>query len=99
MRIWPRIWRLSRETRNTGNGRGASFELAYEARVAADALRFAIKQLERELSPEDRQQTAFVLLDAFDHLDRAERQFRSLRGAGSRSEAPHRSLAVMEDRL
>jgi hypothetical protein len=51
---------------------GVAYELAYEARVAADALRFAIKQLEGELSPGDSQQTAFVLLDAFDRLVRAE---------------------------
>jgi hypothetical protein len=50
------------------------------------------------LSPGDRQQTALVLLDAFDRLDRAEHHFRSWRGPRSRSDAQHRSLAVLEDR-
>jgi hypothetical protein len=98
MRIWARIWRFSDELRRTPYNRGVCYELAYEARVAADALRFGIKQLEGELSPGDRQQTALVLLDAFDRLDRAEHHFRSRRGPGSRSDAQHRSLAVLEDR-
>src|SRR6185312_12172250 len=81
MRIWARILRFSRERRPVADHTGVAYELAYEARVAVDALRFAIKQLEGELSPGDRQQTAFVLLDAFDCLVRAEHHFRSLRSS------------------
>jgi len=98
MRIWDRIWRFSRELWHLTDHKGVSYALAYEARVAIDALRFGIKQLEGELSPGDRQQTALVLLDAFDRLDRAEHHFRSWRGPRSRSDAQHRSLAVLEDR-
>src|SRR5271170_594818 len=99
MRIWARIRGLSRERRPAPDHTGVAYELAYEARVATDALRFAIKQLEGELSTEDRQQTALVLFDAFDRLVRAEHHFRLLRGADSRSSSPHRSLAVLEDRI
>ena len=99
MRIWAHILRFSRERRPATDPTGVAYELAYEARVAADALRFAIKQLESELSPGDRQQTAFVLLDAFDRLVRAEHHFRSLRGSNGRSADSRGSFAVLEDRI
>lgn len=98
MRIWTRIWRFSSAGRRAADQTGVAYELAYEARVASDALRFAIKELEGELSPDDRQQTALLLLDAFDRLVRAEHHFRSA-GAVSRSAVPQHSLTALEDRI
>ena len=69
-----RIWHiLIPESRAPSSG--LTYELAYEARVAIDALRFAIK-LDHELTPETRQSTALVLLDALNCLVGAERHFR-----------------------
>jgi hypothetical protein len=76
-----------------------AYELAYEARVATDTLRFAIKQLDRELSAEERQNTALLLLDALDRLSRAERRFRIERVANDRVQPLTGELAAIKDGL
>lgn len=76
MRIWHILFPESRGPQPRPNSSGVTYELAYEARVAIDALRLAIKQLDNELTPETRQSTALILLDALDRLARAERHFR-----------------------
>ena len=52
------------------------FEMAYQARVAMDRIRFAIKatEMSREQS-EPLKDAAMQLLDALDRLDAAERRF------------------------
>jgi hypothetical protein len=52
------------------------FEMAYQARVAIDRIRFAIKNTEQfaNHSPEARE-AAFQLLDALDRLQSVERRF------------------------
>jgi hypothetical protein len=54
------------------------FELAYQARVAIDRIRFAIKATEttREKS-EQLREAGMQLLDALDRLETAERRFQS----------------------
>ncbi len=76
-----------------------AYELAYEARVASDTLRFAIKQLDREPTAEERQNTALLLLDALDRLVRAERRFRIERVAIDRVQSLTGELAAIKDGL
>ena len=76
-----------------------AYELAYEARVASDTLRFAIKQLDRELTAQERQNTALLLLDALDRLVRAERRFRIERVAIDRVQSLTGELAAIKDGL
>ena len=52
------------------------FEMAYQARVAMDRIRFAIKATEQSAQhPEQLQEAGFQLLDALDRLESAERDF------------------------
>lgn len=52
------------------------FELAYQARVAIDCIRFAIKVMEQFARQPDQLESAnFQLLDALDRLESAERNF------------------------
>jgi hypothetical protein len=66
------------------------FELAYQARVAIDRIRFAIKHTE-QFAPQtnEMREVSLQLLDAVDRLESAERnfqlQFRIVRRFGSRS--------------
>ena len=54
----------------------ADFELAYQARVAIDRIRFAIKVAERfSNDPELLREASFQLLDALDRLESAEQNF------------------------
>ena len=54
------------------------FELAYQARVAMDRIRFAIKHTEQFAPRTDQMQEAsFQLLDALQRLESAERQFQN----------------------
>jgi len=99
MRIWrilfPDSWRRQRPA----DSLGVADELAYEARVASDAIRFAIKQLERELPDEARQDTALLLLDALDRLARAQRHFRIGRVAIDGARPLSSELSAMKDAL
>jgi hypothetical protein len=54
------------------------FEMAYQARVAMDRIRFAIKATEttRE-QPEQLREAGMQLLDALDRLEAAERRFQN----------------------
>ena len=53
------------------------FELAYQARVAIDRIRFAIKATESRSQPEQLREAGMQLLDALDRLDTAERRFQN----------------------
>ncbi|HLH01417.1 MAG TPA: hypothetical protein VKX25_01495 [Bryobacteraceae bacterium] len=54
------------------------FELAYQARVAMDRIRFAIKHSEQFGSQtEQMQEVGLQLLDALERLESAERKFQS----------------------
>jgi|SRR5215469_14223391 len=55
------------------------FEMAYQARVASDRIRFAIRQLEASSThSEDLQEVGMQLLDALDRLQAADRTFQRL---------------------
>ena len=99
MRIWQLLFSNSGGPRRAGDLLGMAYELAYEARVASDTLRFAIKQLDREPTAEERQNTALLLLDALDRLARAERRFRIERVAIDRARPLASELAVIKDGL
>ncbi len=54
----------------------AEFEMAYQARVAIDRIRFAISQNEKSASSSDQVREANLqLLDALDRLENVERKF------------------------
>jgi len=54
------------------------FEMAYQARVAIDRIRFVIKQTERFTpSTEQSREASLQLLDALERLESAERNFQS----------------------
>ena len=54
------------------------FELAYQARVAMDRIRYAIRATEATRDrPEDLREAGMQLLDALDRLETAERRFQS----------------------
>ena len=99
MRIWHFLFPNSGDLRRGGDPLGVAYELAYEARVASDTLRFAIKQLDRELTAEERQNTALLLLDALDRLARAERRFRVERVPIDRVRPVTGELAAIKDGL
>jgi len=66
------------------------FEMAYQARVAIDRIKFAIRQAE-QFRPDSKEQNALglQLLDALDRLEAVERTFqiRSRRGSDHETEA------------
>ncbi len=54
------------------------FEMAYQARVAIDRIRFAIKATEATRErPDQLREAGMQLLDALDRLEAAERRFQS----------------------
>jgi hypothetical protein len=53
------------------------FELAYQARVACDRIRFAIRQAEQTSQTEGAREIAMQLLDALERLESTERRFQS----------------------
>jgi len=56
-----------------------NFELAYQARVASDRIRFAIRQIEEQVHGGDQlREVSVQLLDALDRLDSVERRFQTL---------------------
>jgi hypothetical protein len=52
------------------------FELAYQARVACDRIRFAIRQTEQSSQTDCAREIAMQLLDALERLQSSERRFR-----------------------
>lgn len=73
------------------------FEMAYQARVAIDRIRFAIKVTEQSANqPEQLQEACFQLLDALNRLKAAEESFQSIFRCGcqppSSSNGSHHSL-------
>ena len=99
MRIWQLLFPNSGGPRRSNNPLGMTYELAYEARIASDTLRFAIKQLDRELTAQERQNTALLLLDALNRLVRAERRFRIERVAIDRARPLASELAAVKGGL
>jgi hypothetical protein len=72
------------------------FELAYQARVAMDRIRFAIKHSDQfAQGTEQMQEVGLQLLDALQRLENAERRFqeRSRIGSKPRSAATERSFS------
>jgi hypothetical protein len=73
------------------------FEMAYQARVAIDRIRFAIKATETTRErPEELREAGMQLLDALDRLEAAERRFQNRwrcpeRRASGRADAPGRT--------
>ena len=64
------------------------YEMAYQARVAIDRIRFAIKQTEQAGGRVDQvRETAMQLLDALNRLESVERRFQQR----SRYSAPNRN--------
>jgi hypothetical protein len=53
------------------------FELAYQARVAIDRIRFAIQHTEQTSQTNNTRELTMQLLDALERLDSAERRFQS----------------------
>jgi hypothetical protein len=75
------------------------YELAYQARVAVDRIRFAIRQTE-EFAPRTDQmrEVGLQLLDALDRLESAERRFlRRFRGPTMNGKA--RQIRPVDDEL
>jgi hypothetical protein len=64
------------------------FEMAYQARVAIDRIRFAIKVTEQaDKKPEQLREAGLQLLDALDRLEAAERSFQCRFRTGSDSDS------------
>ena len=62
------------------------FEMAYQARVAVDRIRFAIKQIEQfGQSSEHVREASLQLLDALDRLEELDRQFQTRSRMGALS--------------
>ena len=72
------------QTRAQGRPTPMEFEMAYQARVAIDRIRFAIKQTEQFGPHTDQMREACLqLLDALDRLECAERRFQRCSGASA----------------
>ena len=72
------------ETRAQVRPTPMEFEMAYQARVAIDRIRFAIKQTEQFGPHTDQMRDAGLqLLDALDRLECAERKFQRRSGASA----------------
>jgi hypothetical protein len=67
---------------NTGartEGQQIDFEMAYQARVASDRIRFAIRQIDITSNQSDElREVSMQLLDALDRLECAERRFQTV---------------------
>ncbi len=53
------------------------FELAYQARVACDRIRFAIRQTEQASHADSAREITMQLLEALERLESSERRFQS----------------------
>jgi hypothetical protein len=71
-----------------------AFELAYQARVAMDRIRFAIKHVEQCPHTDQMREAAFQLLEALERLEMADRRFQD----HSRIRSVRRSGGVNADR-
>jgi hypothetical protein len=64
------------DARSQAEPTGMEFEMAYQARVASDRIRFAIKHTEQFAPHTDQmREAALQLLDALERLELAERKF------------------------
>ena len=71
------------------------FEMAYQARIAIDRIKFAIKHAEQFARPcEAMREVGLELLDALERLEAVDRRFQ----ARSRSAAPHQNGNLAEAR-
>jgi hypothetical protein len=81
------------ETEILGQPSAAEFEMAYQARVAADRIRFAIKQLEQSnSSPSLVSEASLQLADALDRLETADRHFQERFRCQSRNGARQQNM-------
>ena len=72
----------------------AEFEMAYQARVAIDRIRFAIKQTEQAAGlglVEQIREAGMQLLDALDRLESVERRFQQRSRCIRPDQKPHRT--------
>jgi hypothetical protein len=80
------------ETEIRGRPSVAEFEMAYQARVAADRIRFAIKQLEQSISSQSlASEASLQLVDALDRLETADRHFQERFRSKTRNDASHKT--------
>ena len=63
------------ETQAATHPSAIAYELAYQARVAMDRIRFAIRNIENGERISQAHEVGFQLLDALDRLESAERAF------------------------
>ena len=64
------------ETQVRSRPSGMEFEMAYQARIAVDRIKFAIKQIEQAGGrPDQIREAGMLLLDALDRLETVERRF------------------------
>ncbi len=70
------------------------FEFAYQARVAIDHIRRAIKATEQTMSHSATREVAFGLLDALDRLESAERTFQIKFRSGRNGSRPEQSQII-----
>jgi hypothetical protein len=81
------------ETEIVGRPSAVEFEMAYQARVAIDRIRFAIKQLEQSISSQSLVSEASIqLVDALDRLETADRHFQERFRCKSRNGARQQSM-------
>jgi len=74
------------------------FEMAYQARIAIDRIRFAIKHAEQFSNHcDEMRETGLQLLDAIDRLERADRRFQ-VRSRPSSDRKPVNGAHVSTDR-
>jgi hypothetical protein len=73
------------------------FEFAYQARVAIDHLRCAIKASEQSMSQSENRQIAFRLLDALDRLESAETSFQQKFRSGAKPVGSRQASAPGSD--
>lgn len=64
----------------TIDGSKASFELAYQSKIAIERIRFAIRQLEAHRREGPVREACLQLLDALDRLQSAEARFQKSQG-------------------
>ena len=83
------------ETEVQSRPSAAEFEMAYQARVAIDRIKFAIRHTEQFARPCDTMRDASLqLLDALERLEALDRRFQ----ARSRMATPHKNETLAEAR-
>ena len=79
---------IEREARSRPSA--MEFEMAYQARVAIEKIRFAVKQTEQG-RPEQIREAGMQLLEALDRLESVERRFQQRSRSIPLDRGPHRA--------